>query len=150
MIRQFESRDMERVLDIWLSASIKAHGFIDSTYWHSHVNDMREIYIPGSETFVLDTQTGVAGFYSLVEHQLAALFVHPERQGKGLGTRLIQHAMAQRGPLSLAVYKENTPSCGFYLSHGFVVIKEQIDENTGHSELLMSSKPSPAPSSLED
>ncbi len=40
--------------------------------------------------------------------------------------------------LTLSVYKENQASYQFYLSQGFNVISEQVDEYTGHLEYTMS------------
>lgn len=140
MIRAFEHRDMERVLDIWLSASIKAHDFIDASYWQSHLEAMRDVYIPASETYVIEDQSRVLGFCCLLGNQLAALFVDPDQQGKGLGKQLLGHVKSLRDELTLAVYKENGPSFAFYQSQGFVVVKEQIDEQTGRSEYLMAFK----------
>lgn len=137
MIRQFEHDDMERVLDIWLSASIKAHGFIDASFWQSHVATMRDVYIPASETFVIQDKSRVLGFCSLLGDQLAAVFVDPDFQGTGLGKQLLGHAKTLRNELNLTVYKENAPSIAFYQSQGFVLIKEQIDSQTGHAEYLM-------------
>ena len=137
MIRVFEQHDMERVLEIWLSASIKAHDFIDAAYWQSHTATMRDVYIPASETYVLEDQSGVQGFCSLLGNQLAALFVDPVHQGKGLGKQLLEHAKNLRGELTLAVYKENAPSLAFYRSQGFAVLREQVDAQTGHAEYLM-------------
>lgn len=137
MIRTFEPRDMDRLLEIWLSASIKAHDFIDASFWQSNTGSMREVYIPASETFVIEDSSGVLGFYSLLDNQLAALFVDPAHQGNGFGKQLLDHAKCLRNELSLAVYKENTPSVGFYTSQGFKRVKEQIDEKTGLAEFLL-------------
>jgi len=137
MIRKFEPRDMDRLLDIWLSASIKAHDFIDASFWQANIESMRDVYIPASETFVIEDSSGVLGFYSLLDNQLAALFVDPAHQGNGFGKQLLDHAKCLRNELSLAVYKENTPSVGFYTSQGFKRVKEQIDEQTGQAEYLM-------------
>lgn len=137
MIRTFEPRDMDRLLEIWLSASIKAHDFIDASFWQANIESMRDVYIPASETFVIEDSSGVLGFYSLLDNQLAALFVDPAHQGNGFGKQLLDHAKCLRNELSLAVYKENTPSVGFYTSQGFKRVKEQIDEQTGHAEFLM-------------
>ncbi|HCN63584.1 MAG TPA: N-acetyltransferase [Pseudomonas sp.] len=137
MIRRFEPRDMDRLLEIWLSASIKAHNFIDASFWQANIESMRDVYIPASETFVIADSSGVLGFYSLLDNQLAALFVNPAHQGKGFGKQLLDHAKCLRKALSLEVYKENTSSVGFYTSQGFKRVKEQIDEQTGHAEFLM-------------
>lgn len=137
MIRKFEPRDMDRLLDIWLSASIKAHDFIDASFWQANIESMRDVYIPASESFVIEDSSGVLGFYSLLNNQLAALFVDPAHQGKGFGKQLLDHAKCLRKALSLAVYKENTSSVGFYTSQGFKRVKEQIDEKTGLAEYLM-------------
>ncbi|OLF54291.1 N-acetyltransferase [Pseudomonas chlororaphis] len=137
MIRTFEQRDMESILDIWLSASIQAHDFIDASYWQSHVEAMRDVYIPASETYVLEDQSRLMGFCCLVGDQIAALFVDPGHQGKGLGKQLLEHAKKRRDELTLAVYKENAPSLAFYRSQGFVVVKEQVDEQTDRGEYLM-------------
>lgn len=140
MVRTFEPQDMERVLDIWLRASIKAHDFIDASYWQSNVVAMRELYIPASQTIVIEDKSAVQGFCSLLDNQLAALFVDPDQQGRGLGRQLLEHVKSLRTELSLGVYKENLRSIAFYQSQGFTVVKEQIDPQTGHAEYLMSYK----------
>lgn len=139
MIRKYNENDMNSVLDIWLNASVKAHAFISPEFWESQVENMRNIYIPASETYVYEVESKVVGFYALYENSLAAIFVSPELQGKGIGKQLLSHAKTQRAELSLAVYKENQASYQFYLSQAFKVLSEQLDEHTGHPEYTMSS-----------
>lgn len=139
MIRKYNGNDMDSVLEIWLSASVQAHDFISPEFWESQVENMRNIYIPASETYVYEVESKVVGFYALYENSLAAIFVSPELQGKGIGKQLLSHAKTQRAELSLAVYKENQASYQFYLSQGFKVLCEQLDEHTGHPEYTMSS-----------
>ena len=138
MIRKFGGSDMEPVLDIWLSASIIAHDFIETSFWESQVENMRNIYIPASENYVYESNSRVVGFYSLKENILAAIFVFPEFQGKGIGKQLMSHAKKQRDGLTLSVYKENEAGCQFYYSQGFSIVSEQTDERTGHQEYTMS------------
>lgn len=137
MIRKSTDDDTDEILAIWLSASIKAHDFIDAAYWRSQRDKMRDIYLPAAETHVYENKSGVAGFCSLVGDTLAALFVSPAHQGQGIGKALLSHAKTLRRQLRLSVYKENTASCSFYLSQGFVVVGEQADEHTGHREYIM-------------
>ena len=137
MIRKFKESDMESVLDIWLCASIKAHNFVKASFWESQVENMRNIYIPASELYVYEENSKVLGFYALNNNDLAAIFVIPNQQGKGIGKKLMAHAKKQRTILKLNVYKENEASHQFYLSQGFKVVSEQADEHTGHKEYTM-------------
>lgn len=137
MIRKFKNTDIEKVLDIWLQASIEAHSFIKEEFWRSQLNNMRNIYIPASENYVYEIGSEIVGFYSLNTNSLTAIFVYPKYQSKGIGKKLINHAKEQRDFLELTVYKENQASYNFYLSLGFSVIGEQVDEHTGHIEIKM-------------
>ncbi|USR97028.1 N-acetyltransferase [Aliivibrio fischeri] len=139
MIRQYTPQDINAVLDIWLNSSIKAHDFVSAEFWVSQVDNMRDIYIPASKTYVVKVDSKVVGFYSLYENMLAAIFVSPEYQGKGVGKQLISHAKEQCPMLTLNVYSENVASYQFYLSQGFTVISEQVCEHTGRMEYTMSS-----------
>ncbi|WP_147821449.1 N-acetyltransferase [Salidesulfovibrio onnuriiensis] len=137
MIRKMKKADVDGIVDVWLQASVRAHDFVDRAYWEGCQETMREIYIPNSETWVYEDAGRVVGFYSLVDDMLAAIFVQPERQGEGIGAKLLEHAKKQRERLELCVYVENVASCAFYQRRGFVVKREQLDENTGHREYLM-------------
>ncbi|PML52763.1 N-acetyltransferase [Vibrio lentus] len=137
MIREYNPTDIEAVLDIWLTASIKAHDFVAPEFWESQVANMRDLYIPASTTYVYQVDGEVRGFYSLYEGILAAIFVSTEHQGSGIGKQLIHHAKLECPNLSLNVYKENQATIEFYLSQGFSTVSEQVDEHTGHQEYTM-------------
>ncbi|MBM1144879.1 N-acetyltransferase [Alcanivorax sp. ZXX171] len=137
MIRDYRAADIDQILEIWLSASVKAHNFIAPAFWKSKIGMMRDVYIPASETLVYEAEGEVVGFYSLYENNLAAIFVRPGSQGEGLGSALIYDAKNRRKKIQLTVYKDNIPSIRFYEKHGFNLLGEQIDEHTGHSELIM-------------
>ena len=137
IVREFNQADIDQIIEIWLEASIKVHDFMDSEFWKSKVNDMREIYIPSAETYVFEEEDELKGFVSLSGDTLAALFVSPRWQGEGIGKQLILKSKAIRDRLTLTVYRENRRSIEFYRKCGFKIIREQIDDHTGHSELLM-------------
>lgn len=136
-IRLMTDNDMDSVIDIWLAASKEAHHFIPQEYWESKEKDMRSVYLPMAETYVLEEAAGIVGFISTVQHALAALFVHPREQGKGYGRALLQSVKERSPKLELKVYKENENAFRFYSSHGFSVDEETVDEDTGHAEYVM-------------
>ena len=135
MIRKFQPRDEDAVIRIWLEASAIAHYFIPRSYWENNTASMRKTYIPRSETFVHTDDT--TGFISLSGNYLAALFVAPARQGKGIGQALITYAKTLKPELELNVYRENTRAVTFYKHQGFKITREQEDEATGQKEYAM-------------
>ena len=137
MIREFKQSDIDQIIEIWLESSIKAHNFIESEFWESKAKDMRETYIPSGETYVFEEEGIIKGFVSLYEDTIAALFVSPNCQGRGIGTQLMTKSKELRKKLNLTVYIDNHASIEFYRKCGFKSELEQIDEHTGHPELLM-------------
>lgn len=128
---------MDAVLEIWLSASIKAHDFVSASFWQSQLEDMRNIYLPSSAVYVYTSDAEIAGFYALLDDHLAAIFVQPAQQGRGIGKALMVHAKSFSENLNLSVYKNNRASVNFYLSQGFAISNEQQCEHTGHVECTM-------------
>ena len=137
MIRPFKAPDLERILDIWLEASARGHSFVAREFWESKIPEMRSLYLPSSETYVYDEEGAVKGFISLRESALEALFVSPESQGRGVGSRLLAKAKEVRPSLRLNVYRENSKGIEFYRKRGFQTREESVDESTGHPQLLM-------------
>ena len=140
MIRPFCNDDAEEVVRVWLEASLEAHGFIPRAYWEAAVEDMRTLYLPMSDEIVvhIDDATGrIDAFWAFVDTYLAALFVAPRAQGKGLGSRLFRIAGRMHPELTLSVYRENERAVAFYRKRGLVVLKERVEERTGHVELVM-------------
>ncbi|MDD3147284.1 MAG: GNAT family N-acetyltransferase [Candidatus Riflebacteria bacterium] len=136
-IRAATSEDVNRMVEIWLQASLKAHNFVSSDFWEQNAIQMRDKYLPAAENYVYCEGTVISGFMSLQKDSLAALFVAPNRQNCGIGRKLLDYAKTLRHNLSLAVYEKNSHSVKFYSHNGFSVIQSQKDPHTGQSELIM-------------
>jgi putative acetyltransferase len=138
MIRPFKISDMEEVLNLWLEASVQSHSFMPMDYWQSKLPQMREEYLPMSETFVYELPNGrIGGFISLVDRHIAAAFVHPQVQGRGIGQALIQLAKVNTLKLTTCVYQDNARALHFYQKEGFVIKHTDIEKQTGHTEYLL-------------
>lgn len=136
-ITKYKETDINKLIDIWYDGSITAHHFIDKDYWKSQKKDMKEKYIPMSETYVISNKKEVIGFVSMVDDYLAALFIDGNHQGYGYGKKLLNFVKEQRNSIQLKVYKKNENAVNFYLKNGFVLNEELIDEPTAEEELLM-------------
>lgn len=138
MIRKLENKDIDKIMDIWLKSTIKAHDFIEEKYWKDNYNTVKNIYIPMADSFVYEDDKGIKGFISIINNEfIGALFVDIDNQGSGIGKKLIDYVMHKYNHLSLAVYKENKKSVDFYISRGFKIIKEQLNEDSGYEEYIM-------------
>src|SRR5699024_12564718 len=67
MMRGDKENDIDILIDIWYKSSLQAHDFIYSGYWDSQIEEMKEKYIPMSETHVITNQTKIIGIFSLLE-----------------------------------------------------------------------------------
>lgn len=137
MISPFQASDTNAVISIWLEASAIAHDFVPRSFWESRAGDMREVYLPQAETYVWREQERVLGFIALLDDCVEALFVAPQAQGRGIGSRLMDFALARRGQLRVVVYKANEAARAFYAKAGFRPLCERTDNHTGHKEIVM-------------
>lgn len=51
MIRKLETKDIDKIMDIWINSSIDGHKFIDEKYWRDNYDTLKNVYIPMSEVF---------------------------------------------------------------------------------------------------
>lgn len=136
-IRLHKKTEVNKLLEIWYEGSVIAHDFIDKDYWKSQRTEMKEKYLPMSETYVISNEEDIVGFVSMVDNYLAALFIDVKHQGEGYGKELLNFIKSQRDNIKLKVYKKNNNAVKFYLGNGFVVKEESLDEQTAEEEFLM-------------
>lgn len=138
MIRDFKQNDIDKIMEIWLESTIKAHDFIPKKYWQDNFNSVKDIYIPQSKTYVYEEDEEIKGFISILnDNFIGALFVSPNEQGKGVGSKLIEYANNKFDNLKLAVYKQNQKSVDFYIKKGFEILSKEINEDSGFEEYIM-------------
>ncbi|MEN8416047.1 N-acetyltransferase [Acinetobacter radioresistens] len=137
-IRPASSDDFDKLVDIWFEASIRAHHFIPESYWEENKAEMQNNYLPRSEVYLAEDEQQIYGFIALVENEIAAIFVAPDQQGKGIGKLLISHAKNLRPQLVLNVYQDNKNSIAFYKSEGFEVVQESFETETQSKVFVMS------------
>lgn len=138
MIRQMSDDDVGDVGQIWLAASLLAHDFVSAEFWHADHSVMTSEILPGSHGYVHETDGNIDGFVVLGagtrSNYMGALFVSPQHQGQGIGTRLLDHVKSICNPLTTSVYKQNQRSFEFYVARGFQVVGESVCPHTNCEE----------------
>jgi putative acetyltransferase len=138
MIRKFESRDLDAVMQIWLHGNLDAHAFIPADFWTDHFEMVRDI-LPQAELYVHENEATrqIDGFIGLSESHIEGIFVAKSARSKGIGKALLEYAKSRKPRLTLSVYQKNERAIAFYRREKFVVQSEGIDEDTNEAEIQM-------------
>lgn len=136
MIRRFEIGDLTDIMSIWLETNIKAHNFINESYWKENYQMLKEL-LPKATIFLYEDNGNIQGFIGLTDNYIAGIFVDYKKQSNGIGKFLIDHVKEEYPLLSLKVYKNNIRAVKFYQRENFVIREEQIDEKTNEVEYVM-------------
>ncbi|WNF26507.1 GNAT family N-acetyltransferase [Streptomyces sp. C11-1] len=128
VIRRYAATDENASMDLWSRAGSLAHPFIPGEGEGERARKMREIYLVHAENWVAESNGRVVALLGLLDAEIGGLFVAPEAQGTGVGRRLVEHAAALHGSLTLEVYEKNTRARGFYARMGFVEQSRRVDE----------------------
>lgn len=139
MIRKATSQDTDKIMQIWLASSIKAHHFINEDFWKGRISEVRDVYLPQAETFIFEDKRQVKGFISVIlDNFIGALFIDTDFQHQGIGGKLLDYVRQNRANLTLKIYAQNLPALRFYQKNDFKIVAEKKDEHSGADELILS------------
>ena len=144
MIRKYEARDLEALLNVWAAASAVAHPFLSEEDLQLQRRNIPEVYLPKAETWVWEADGLVVGFIALLGAEVGALFVDPRFHRAGIGRALMDWARALRGELEVEVFTANTLGRAFYASYGFTLIRRTIHESAGLELMRLRLAPTPS------
>ena len=138
MIRKFETRDLDTVMQICLHGNLDTHAFIAASFWTEHFEMVRDM-LPQAELYVHENEATrqIDGFIGLTENHIEGIFVAKAARSKGIGKALLKYAKSRKPRLTLGVYQKNERALAFYQREQFVVHSEGIDEDTNEAEIQM-------------
>ena len=137
MIRKFEPSDTEAIIQTWYEASMLAHPFLDPKFIEQEKHNIRQEYLPNTETWVFEVDDKVAAFIAMIGNEIAAIFVKPEVHGQGIGRQLMDFVAEQNEVLEVEVFENNKAGRAFYEKYGFAELEKQVHEETGFKLLRM-------------
>jgi putative acetyltransferase len=141
MIRAYQDNDLADVVNIWYAASKIAHSFISPEILTQQKEAIINIYIPKANIWLIQEQEQTVGFIALLENLIGGLFISPNHQHKGYGTRLIEYAKSLESNLLVEVFQANHQAQNFYKKCGFVIIGETLEATTSLPLFTMSLNP---------
>ena len=136
MIRKFETKDTERVMQIWLEVNIETHNFVLSDYWLSQYQSVQEQLLP-ADIYVYEQDKEIQGFVGMMDDYLAGIFVDKKCRSMGIGKGLLECVKKNYPAFSLNVYQKNRRAVDFYLREGLFIVSKGVDENTAETDYIM-------------
>ena len=111
--------------DICSAEFIEKH---DLEYMKNYLNDkLKDLYVIYIY-YADEIPVGIIGI-NPTDEEICLLYVSPENQGKGYGTKLLDHALSLCKNPYITVLDTNTKAIDFYLKRGFVPAEEQAENS---------------------
>ncbi|MFT9496829.1 N-acetyltransferase [Anaerosolibacter sp.] len=137
MIKELDVSKIEKIMEIWLKANVKAHDFISEDYWKENYDFVKEA-LPQATVHVYEEDGEIMGFIGIINKSyIAGLFVSNQHQSKGIGSRLVEKCKEYYPILRLDVYAKNFKAIRFYEKHGFKIEQEKENDDTREIEYSM-------------
>lgn len=136
------SEDYSRCHAIHLRATMSSYGALHP--WLEPILADPENALEVVEwTLVCELDARVIGYAGVTSSHLENLFVDPEAQGQGVGSRLLAAVEERIGlPMTLRCLTTNQAAQRFYLRHGFAVVQtESIDFHGRRLDAWLMRKP---------
>ena len=137
MIRKYQPDDTDRLVAVWRSAIDLAHPFLTDAFVAFEAQNMRNIYLPNAETWVIEDDGTAVGFIALIEDEIGGLFLHPSFHSKGFGKSMVDHARSLKGALRVEVFEQNAVGRPFYDRYGFVETGRYLHQESDQMMIKM-------------
>ncbi|MDZ5663737.1 GNAT family N-acetyltransferase [Nocardioides sp. S-58] len=125
-LRAATTADLPEVADVHLAARLGAGDAFPPAV---HTDDDVRAWVRGWDLAAHDVRVAtsggrVVGYTRSTPTWLDDLYVHPDAQGRGVGTLLLQQVLTDHPEgVGLWVFESNRPARDFYARHGFVALE---------------------------
>jgi putative acetyltransferase len=119
-LRVSKPEDGKRIVEIWRHAVDATHDFLTPEDRAVIDEQVRSLLPQSALWLAVDDQDQTIGFMGLSGSHMDSLFVDPVHRGKGVGRRLVEHALSLHPNLTTDVNEQNPQALGFYKRLGFV------------------------------
>ena len=111
--------DIDELTDVWEASVRKTHDFLNEHEILLYRQAVHDRYLVTLSPFGIRIGKTIAAFCAVQDETIEMLFVAPEHQGRGLGSRLLDRAIQELRATRVDVNEQNRPAKTFYLKRGF-------------------------------
>ena len=118
----------DALVDLWRASFAHGVGAPVPSAIDEHRRYFDEQVVPETNIVLALRDGALAGFVAFTPEAVMQLYVHVDRLGQGIGTRLLDHAKtASGGRLWLYTFVTNTNAQRFYERHGFEIVERGFE-----------------------
>ena len=129
---------LEQLIKVWESAVKETHLFLSDSEIDSIKKYIPQALIEIPHLIIAENEReSPVAFMGLDKQKVEMLFVSPKERGRGLGKKLIRHAIENYSICELAVNEQNPLARGFYEHIGFRVYKRTDNDEQGNPYPLL-------------
>lgn len=102
---------------------------------HSAEDDLGYVsghLIPATTVWVAELAGAVVGYVAFRDDWIDHLYIHPDRQGQGIGPALLDKALEDGRPRQLWTFQQNDRARRFYEARGFEAV--EFTDGAGNEE----------------
>jgi putative acetyltransferase len=124
---------MDILLRVWESSVRETHMFLSESNIRDLIPRVREEIKTIEKLFVVINKINTyCAFMGISENKIEMLFVGSEFRGKGIGKKLINHAINTLNISYVDVNEQNKQAIGFYKKYGFKLLNRSEKDNYGN------------------
>lgn len=131
-LRHATPHDAEAIASLFRTVRVSSLPFLPDV--HTPAEDLtffRDTVLARTTVMVAETE-GIVAFVAWRPGWVDHLYVHPEHARRGLGTRLLAHALDGQHRIELWAFQRNHAALAFYRRHGFAVA--EATDGSGNEE----------------
>ena len=118
----------ERLVDLWRASFARGVGAPVPNPRDEHLRYFDEHVLAETRVEIALCDGELAGFCASTPEAVMQLYVHVDHLGRGIGSRLLDHAKAASGGrLWLYTFVTNTNAQRFYERHGFEIVERGFE-----------------------
>ena len=137
-LNDIRNKDIDEILDTWESAVRATHNFLSE----EDIISIKPQVIEGAKYVskllcVRDKKDIIKAFMGIHDSKIEMLFVSNDSRGKGIGKKLVNHAIEVLNINYVDVNEQNPQAVGFYKHMGFQIFeRSEFDEQGNQFPIL--------------
>lgn len=118
-IRKANAADYDRLMEIWSSAVLATHDFLNPTDFELFATLIPTEFFPQLEVYLLERNGEIVAFFAVSADNLEMLFVDAACHGQGLGKIAVHYVLDRLQVYKVDVNEQNPQAIQFYLRMGY-------------------------------